>query len=130
MNKYRIYIKTASKVLGFSRDFFISLSIKYLVCMYKISRMKNKIPKKYLLTLKQVFITDLCVRLGFVRCSLDKSFLKYYKSRLLLITTGFLRDIRNWCHGHSCLKLVHIDCDGALVAAENKDEYPIRDEVF
>jgi hypothetical protein len=29
-----------------------------------------------------------------------------------------------------CLELVHIGCDGDLVAAENYDEYPIMDEVF
>jgi len=51
-------------------------------------------------------------------------------SRLLLTTTGFLKDIGNLRHGHNFLELLHTDCDGGLVAAAYKDEDSIRNEVF
>jgi hypothetical protein len=97
-NLYKYGSKGFRNFKGF---FVLSLLIKYLVSMCKISRLKNKIPQKYPLTLKQVFATDLSVRLGRVRCSLDNSFLKHLKSRLLSITTWCLRDTGNLCHGCS-----------------------------
>jgi hypothetical protein len=77
--------------------------------MCKISRLKIKVSQKYPLTWKQVAVTDLSFRLGCVRFSLDDSFLKHHKSRFLLITFEFLRDMGNLCHGF--LELFHIGCD-------------------